>query len=368
MLLQYFKYKIFPGLIFCLKIGISPIYAQTQYCTTTDYLSSDYINYILLNKEGPSWIGANKAILLYVIFITLIITLLLIYLKKIRRENKERELIAKQILQQKEELTVKNKNITDSINYAKRIQSALMPADKFFKTIFPNSFVLHIPKDIVSGDFYWLNKVGDRAFVAAVDCTGHGVPGAFISIIGVELFRNITDIEGIKQPSQILTSLNNAFQKIFHDQELISFRDGMDLAFCSFDNKNMKLEYAGALRPMYLIRDNNIYEYKGDRFSVGLNKPDENKATGFKNHEIPLQDGDIIYIFSDGYVDQFGGPEGKKYKYRRFRHLLLAIHKLSMAKQHEYLEKSILNWKGDLDQVDDILVIGIRINFNKIPD
>ena len=292
---------------------------------------------------------------------------MIIYLVRIRKENKQREIIAKQIMEQKEELIIKNKNITDSIIYAKRIQSALMPPDKLFNLILPDSFVLHIPKDIVSGDFYWLSKVGDRTFVAAVDCTGHGVPGAFMSIIGVELFRNITSIEGIKQPAQILTSLNKAFQNIFHDREIISFRDGMDLAFCSFDNKNRILEYAGAFNPMYLIRDNNIYEYKGDRFSVGLERPDEYKSNGFKNHEIPLKDGDIIYIFSDGYADQFGGPEGKKYKYRRFRHLLLAIHQLPMAKQHEYLEKSILNWKGNLDQVDDILVIGIRIHFNKIP-
>jgi len=364
----YLKYKIFLCLIFCLKIGISPAYSKTDYYTTADGLSSHNVNYLLLNNNGLSGIGTNKVTLLYIIIITLIIALLLIYLVKIRRENKQRELIAKQIMEQKEELIIKNKNITDSIIYAKRIQSALMPPDKLFNSVFPDSFVLHIPKDIVSGDFYWLSKVGDRTFVAAVDCTGHGVPGAFMSIIGVELFRHITSIEGIKQPSQILTSLNKAFQKIFHEQEIISFRDGMDLAFCSFDNKNMKLEYAGAFNPMYLIRDNNIYEYKGDRFSVGLERPDEYKTNGFKNHEIPLKDGDIIYIFSDGYADQFGGPEGKKYKYRRFRHLLLAIHQLPMAKQHEYLEKSILNWKGGLDQVDDILVIGIRIHVNKIPD
>jgi serine phosphatase RsbU (regulator of sigma subunit) len=250
----------------------------------------------------------------------------------------------------------------DSIEYAKRIQSALMPPDTAFKSIFPDSFILHIPKDIVSGDFYWFSKVGDRAFVAAVDCTGHGVPGAFMSIIGIELFRNITNIEGIKQPAQILATLNKDFQKIFHDKDIISFRDGMDLAFCAFDNKKMILEYAGALNPIYIIRNSNIYEYKGDRFSIGLDKPDENKKNIFKNHVIPVQNGDSIYIFSDGYADQFGGPDGEKYKYRRFQHLLLAIHQLPMTKQHELLEKSIMRWKGDLEQVDDILVIGIRIH------
>jgi len=329
---------------------------------------------VIWNNEGKtikiiiqtSILKSKKAILVYITVLTLIIILLLIYSylrsKRIRYINEERENISRQILEQKEELIAKNNNIMDSIKYAKRIQSALMPPDTTFKSIFPDSFILHIPKDIVSGDFYWFNKVGDRAFVAAVDCTGHGVPGAFMSIIGIELFRNITNIEGIKQPAQILATLNKDFQKIFHDKDIISFRDGMDLAFCAFDTKKMILEYAGAFNPIYIIRNSNIYEYKGDRFSVGLDKPDENKKNTFKNHIIPMQNGDSIYIFSDGYADQFGGPAGKKYKYRRFQHLLLAIHQLPMEKQHELLEKSILRWKGDLDQVDDILVIGIRIH------
>jgi ligand-binding sensor domain-containing protein/serine phosphatase RsbU (regulator of sigma subunit) len=315
--------------------------------------------------EGSVW-KSRKAVIIYIIAATLIIIMIIIYrklrIKKIRHISQEKENIAKQILEQKEELIAKNKNIMDSIKYAKRIQSALMPPETSFKSIFPDSFILHIPKDIVSGDFYWFSKIGDKSFVAVVDCTGHGVPGAFMSIIGIELFRNITNIEGIKQPAQILMTLNRDFQKIFHDKDIISFRDGMDLAFCAFDNKKMILEYAGAFNPIYIIRNKNIYEYRGDRFSVGLDKPDENKKNIFKNNVIPMQDGDSIYIFSDGYADQFGGPDGKKYKYRRFQHLLLAINQLPMEKQHELLEKSIMRWKGDLDQVDDILVIGIRIH------
>ena len=318
-----------------------------------------------ISFESSFW-KSQEVILGYIIVLILIVIVLLLhrYLrsKRIRLMNEEKERTSRQLLVQQEELIEKNKNIMDSIEYAKRIQSALMPSHKLFKTAFPDSFVLHIPKDIVSGDFYWFNKVGNRVFVAAVDCTGHGVPGAFMSIIGIELFRNMTNIEGIIEPAQILTTLNKNFQKIFHDKDIITFRDGMDLAFCSFDNKKMILEYAGAFNPVYLIRNNNIQEYKGDRFSVGLDFPDESKSDTFKNHIIPIQNGDSIYIFSDGYADQFGGPDGKKYKYRRFQHLLLAIHQLPMVRQHELLEKSILGWKGDLDQVDDILVIGIRIN------
>ncbi len=282
-------------------------------------------------------------------------------LRKINKEYKERELIGKKIELQKEELSIKNKNITDSINYAKRIQMALMPSQRLFTKLFPDSFILHIPKDIVSGDFYWINEVGERIYFAAVDCTGHGVPGAFMSVIGFELFRRITETEKKKQPSEILNSLNKGFETVFSDIDNVILRDGMDLAFCAIDHEMKVLEFAGAFNPLYLVRDNTITEIKGDRFSVGLNDEDTNDKS-FNNHVIPLLEGDVIYIFTDGFADQFGGPEGKKYKYRRFRHLLLALHQLPMSRQGEFLKRSILDWKGSLDQVDDILVVGIRID------
>jgi ligand-binding sensor domain-containing protein/serine phosphatase RsbU (regulator of sigma subunit) len=278
------------------------------------------------------------------------------------RENQEREMFAKQIMLQKEELTLKNKSITDSINYAKRIQTAMLPPYKMFKSIFPSSFILFMPKDIVSGDFYWVNKLGNRIFVSAVDCTGHGVPGAFMSIIGFELFRKITNIEGLTRPSDILNRLNDDFHEIFKDVDNVVLRDGMDVAFCSIDKKDMILEFAGAFNPLYLIRDNKIMEVKGDRFAIGLDETNFREQT-FKNHIIPIQKGDIVYIFSDGFSDQFGGPDGKKYKYRRFRHLLLNLHQLPMEKQHEILENNVMEWRGVQEQVDDILVIGIKIDF-----
>jgi ligand-binding sensor domain-containing protein/serine phosphatase RsbU (regulator of sigma subunit) len=278
------------------------------------------------------------------------------------RENREREMFARQIMLQKEELTLKNKSITDSINYAKRIQTAMLPPIKLFKSIFPSSFILFMPKDIVSGDFYWVNKLGNKIFISAVDCTGHGVPGAFMSIIGFELFRKITNIEGLSRPSDILNRLNDDFHEIFKDVDNVVLRDGMDVAFCSIDKKDMILEFAGAFNPLYIIRENKITEVKGDRFAIGLDETNFKDQT-FKNHLIPIQKGDIIYIFSDGFADQFGGPDGKKYKYRRFRHLLLNLHQLPMEKQHEILENNVLEWRGEQDQVDDILVIGIKIDF-----
>jgi ligand-binding sensor domain-containing protein/serine phosphatase RsbU (regulator of sigma subunit) len=320
---------------------------------------------VMIIIEAPYWrstIGLMGIILIGLVLLFLFIRFWIRQFFNLSRENQEREMFAKQIMLQKEELTFKNKAITDSINYAKRIQTAMLPPYKLFKSIFPSSFILFMPKDIVSGDFYWVNKVGNRIFISAVDCTGHGVPGAFMSIIGFELFRKITNIEGLTRPSDVLNRLNDDFHEIFKDVDNVVLRDGMDVAFCSIDKKDMILEFAGAFNPLYLIRDNKIMEIKGDRFAIGLDETNFKEQT-FKNHIIPIQKGDIIYIFSDGFADQFGGPDGKKYKYRRFRHLLLNLHQLPMEKQHEILENNVLEWRGTQDQVDDILVIGIKVDF-----
>jgi len=320
---------------------------------------------LFIKVDVPFW-RSKLAYTVYLLFIVSIIILIFRYwtrqLIKANREYKEKEKIARQIMLQKEELTLKNKSITDSINYARRIQNAILPPLKLLKSYFPQSFLLYMPKDIVSGDFYWVNKLYNKIFIAAVDCTGHGVPGAFMSIIGFELFRKITNIEGLTRPSDILNKLNEDFHEIFKDVDNIVLRDGMDVAFCAIDLNDMILEYAGAFCPLYLIRDNKITEIKGDRFAIGLDEINF-KDQSFKNHMIPLQQGDIIYIFSDGYADQFGGPDGKKFKYRRFRHLLLNIHQLPMESQQDILETSLREWKGDHEQVDDIMVIGIKVNF-----
>ena len=313
--------------------------------------------------EFPFW--KNKyAYFFYVVLIISLVYLIIQYrTRNLRKQNKQ--LIEKQntaliIAKQKEELSLQNRNITDSLNYAQKIQKAIMSSDKLFNTLLPNSFIFHKPKDIVSGDFFWINENNNKIYVAAVDCTGHGVPGAFMSIIGFELFRNITRIDGLIKPSQILDKLNKDFSLIFKDVDNIALRDGMDLALCSIDKHKRIIEFAGAFNPMYLIRDNKIIEKRGDRLSVGLGLPGSEPS--FTNHTISLEKDDMIYIFSDGYADQFGGAEGKKYKYRRFRHLLLNIHKLPMKEQKTLLLESIERWQGSYDQIDDMLVIGISAN------
>jgi serine phosphatase RsbU (regulator of sigma subunit) len=378
----------------------SPLHAQFEYCLDKKQKSSAWealqgnvlsiaglpsgtyeIKVRAKNSHGIDSSGIKKFVLIvkaplfesrtaYLLYLISLVFLVFSFIRfrtrnlmRINREYKEKERIAKKIEQQKEELSTKNKNITDSINYARRIQLAMMPSIKHFKVLFHDSFILHMPKDIVSGDFYWVNHVENKIFLSAVDCTGHGVPGAFMSIIGVELFRRITEIEKIYTPADVLNSLSKNFERVFGDVDEMKLRDGMDLAFCSINSDQTVLEFSGAFNPLYIIRDSSIIEVKGDRQSVGYH--DEDEVHSFTNHVIPLQDGDLIYIFTDGFVDQFGGPEGKKYKYRRFRHLLLALQQLPMNKQEEYLKKSILEWKGESDQVDDILVIGLRIHQNK---
>jgi len=323
---------------------------------------------IVIRVESPFWMKPEA----YSLYIMILFgSLFLIYryrtyhLRKSNKMLKERDSVSVQIELQKEQLALKNKNITDSISYAKRIQEALMPSEKSFKKILPESFVYHQPKDIVSGDFFWVSERGNKIYVAAVDCTGHGVPGAFMSIIGFELFRNITHSRGVEDPSQILNILNREFESVFKDVESFNFKHGMDIAFCVIDKVSRILEFSGAVNPIYLIRDNKITEIRGSRFSVGLDDNYEDDAQTFENKQIILQEDDMIYLFSDGYADQFGGEEGKKFKYRRFRHLLLTIYEYPMEEQRISLEKHINQWKGNLEQVDDILVIGFRPVFNK---
>jgi len=318
---------------------------------------------ISLKVMGPFYTSIVAYIVYFISFVLIVYLWFLFRTRKLRKSNKilrEKELASIEVEKQKELLTIKNKNITDSINYAKRIQEALMPSEKIFKKILPNSFVYHRPKDIVSGDFYWINEKNGKIYVAAVDCTGHGVPGAFMSILGFELFRRITLNEGIDSPDVILNKLTTEFSSFFMDQETLALRDGMDVTFCVIDKEKSIIEFSGAINPLYVIRENKIIEHKGDRFSVSLMMEDNYQ---FTKKTIHLKKGDMVYLFSDGYADQFGGPEGKKYKYRRFRSLLLNIHKLPMEEQKLFLDESMENWKGRFEQVDDILIIGITADF-----
>jgi len=261
-----------------------------------------------------------------------------------------------------DELNEKNEDLLSSIHYARLIQQAILPSEERFKSVLPESFVFHLPRDIVSGDFYWLQEWDDKILVAAVDCTGHGVPGAFMSIIGNNHLNAAVREEGHTRPALILDSLNRGVSNTLRQQsdgEDAGIKDGMDIALVSIDYKNRRLEYAGAYNPFYIIRDGKLIETKGDKFPIGLSMDDRDRK--FTNHEFDLVEGDAVYIFSDGYPDQFGGPKGKKYKYDQFRSLLFEVHQLKPKRQLQTLRSDFEDWKGDLVQLDDVLVIGLRL-------
>jgi serine phosphatase RsbU (regulator of sigma subunit) len=216
-------------------------------------------------------------------------------------------------------------------------------------------------KDIVSGDFYWITQRGTKTFIAAVDCTGHGVPGAFMSIIGFDLLKNIVRERGVEDPSEVLNQLNfgvsDTFRKSNTDSQKV--RDGMDIALCVIDQAKHTIEFAGAMNPICLIRNESISLIKGNRFSIGSFNDDENNR--FDKHTIKYQRGDTFYMYSDGYADQFGGPLGKKFKQKRFLHMLLNIHHLPLDKQKDELKENFTNWRDQIEQVDDVLVIGFKL-------
>ncbi len=271
-----------------------------------------------------------------------------------------------QIEHQKQEIEQQNKDIVDSIKYAERIQRAILPSDKKFKSLLPESFVFFKPRDIVSGDFYWIESLmttneNPRQLVvyATADCTGHGVPGAFVSIVGNNFLNLSKTNQDVNSPADALDFLNQGVNRAFNaasNETMI--RDGMDIALCALDLDKMKMQYAGAKNPLYLIRDGELITYKADKHPIGYVGDDFSK---FSDHEINLQKGDLLYTFSDGFADQFGGERGKKYKYKQFKEFLLSISHLPMEEQQKKVSEEFETWMGDFEQLDDVLVIGVRI-------
>jgi len=281
-------------------------------------------------------------------------------------EEVEQKVIARtaEVTKQKEELEEKNKDITDSINYAKRIQEALLPGLELKQKLFPDSFMLFKPRDIVSGDFYWFAEKNGRIIYAAVNCPGQGLPGAFMSMIGNSFLGEIVNERSLTRPGLILDKLRNMVIRSLKQTDGDSgANDGMDISLLSFRERNpedgiMKVEWAGANNPLWLIRNGTCAVYNPDKRPISYSR---NNSALFTNHTIELQKGDALYIFTDGYADQFGGEKGKKFKYKQLQEVLLSIQDEPMQKQEEILAKKFNDWKGSLEQVDDVLVIGIKV-------
>lgn len=259
---------------------------------------------------------------------------------------------------QKHIIDKKNKYITDSINYAKRIQDAILPSHEELSKYFSDSFIFFLPKDIVSGDFYWLSSQNRKTIFAVADCTGHGVPGAFMSMIGNTLLNEIVNEKKIFQPAEILNHLNKGIVLALH-QESRSQDDGMDISVCLLDKENNKLIFAGANHSMYVVSENSIQEIKGDIYSIG--SMFGKKDISFVQKEISLQKDFTLYFLTDGFVDQVGERNGKKFLVKQLQKLLLSVSSLAIPEQEQVIKKTFTEWKGTRIQQDDVLLIGIKI-------
>jgi len=263
-------------------------------------------------------------------------------------------------ISQRDEIKQQKQEITDSIIYAKRIQKALLPSNELINKLINDYFILYKPRDIVSGDFYWFSKRDKKIVIAAADCTGHGVPGAFMSLIGISFLNEIVNSKKVLKANEILNHLRDtiilSLQHSIDDNEA---RDGMDMALCVIDESKMELQYAGANNPLIIINNGNLTEIKPDKMPIGRHRLSE---MPFTNNRIKIKEEDTIYLFTDGYSDQFGGINDKKFKSHNFKKLLLNIQNVPLKKQKSILDSKFEEWKGNAEQVDDILVIGLKIS------
>ncbi len=307
------------------------------------------ISFIAEMEKAQSIISVVNLFLLFLITI--------LFFVFFRREN---IIFLKALLEQKEVIEEKQKEILDSINYAKRIQYALLAGDTLLNQHLPQHFILFNPKDVVSGDFYWGTALEDGSFIyITADCTGHGVPGAFMSLLNISKLSQVINENKITKPDLVLNQVRQEIIKALNAEGAIEeSKDGVDAVLCKLDIQSMKLEYASANNPFYIIRNNELLTCKADKMPVGKGHDD---SVLFSYNQIALHKNDMIYTFTDGFADQFGGPRGKKFKYKQLEEVLLSIHQLSMIEQKDILNKKFTSWKGNLDQVDDVLIIGVRI-------
>jgi serine phosphatase RsbU (regulator of sigma subunit) len=263
-----------------------------------------------------------------------------------------------EIQAQKEHIEKQNKEIKYSFDYAKKIQNTVLPGDEVFETLFGEHFIFFKPRDIVSGDFYWISQNGKRIVLTAADCTGHGVPGSLMSMLGITMLHEIVNEKGVMNSDEILNQLRLSIARTLKQEGRIGEqKDGIDMALIIYDTQSRILQFSGANNPIYIVRNGEMLEYKGNNMPVAYYE----KMSDFTRYTIEMKKGDRVYMCTDGFPDQFGGPQGKKFKYKPFKDLLLEVHERPMEEQHRILSLIFDEWKGDLSQIDDVLVIGLRL-------
>lgn len=319
----------------------------------------------------PPW---YRTIVAFIIYGLLVIAFMWAIVKwntrRLEEEKKRLEEIVRErtaeVVAQKEEIetqsemiATQNEEIKSSIQYASRIQSAILTPAEVVNTIFPENFILYLPRDIVSGDFYYITQIGNKKVCVVADCTGHGVPGGFMSMLGISFLNQIISQSEEVRPATILNKLRQQVISALHQtSEIGGSKDGMDLALFILDETTMTVEFAGANNPLIHIRDGEVSQIKGDKMPIGIHVHDK---VPFQNVEIEVKKGDVLYAFSDGYADQFGGPLGRKFMTKTLRELLLQIHQKPMAEQLEILNQTLLDWHGDTPRIDDVVIMGVRV-------
>jgi serine phosphatase RsbU (regulator of sigma subunit) len=298
-----------------------------------------------MNVQFSRLTGVLVVVSLFVFFAGVAIAY---FTTKLRKQKEESEV-------QKEQLNLLYRDLTDSINYAQRLQNTILPNIGAVRQIFNKSFVFYVPKAVVSGDFYWFKNVGGKKLFAAADCTGHGVPGAFMSLVGHNFLNHVTKV--FLDPSQILNNVNRLGTEVLRNNNT-GVRDGMDIALCAIDEKEGLLEYCGANIPLYIVRKNELIELAPTKRSIGTFGE---RGETFETQKFQLEKDDMVYACSDGYADQFGEENNKKFMRKRFKEMLIAIAELEIDLQEKTLHETFNVWKGLMEQTDDLLVIGIRI-------
>jgi serine phosphatase RsbU (regulator of sigma subunit) len=320
---------------------------------------------VLMIKQQESELQTQRTLqIALVIILVLILVFALFMFNRFRITHRQKNTIETQ----KKVVDEKNREISDSINYAKRIQEAILPSRYIFNEVMSNGFVIFKPKDVVSGDFYWIEEAHGMTYIAAADCTGHGVPGALVSVICSNALSKVLLEEGVKDTAEILNRTRDIIIDKFQKSS-DRVNDGMDISLCAIDKKNMTLNWAGANNPLWIIRNDGagnheLNEIKADKQPIGVYE----KQKPFTNHVFDIKYNDTLYMFSDGFPDQFGGKDeesrkegGKKYKSKPFKNFLLNIQDTPIKLQQEKIEKEFHDWMGTLDQIDDVCIIGIRI-------
>ncbi len=273
-------------------------------------------------------------------------------------KNREIERASGQIEQARANLQLKNQEITDSITYAKRIQAAILPSENTLKSYLGEMFVLYLPKDIVAGDFYWTEKIGNTVLFAVADCTGHGVPGAMVSVICHNALNTVINQKGLIDPGQILDETTRMVMAQFEKSDA-GVRDGMDIALCAYNKETRELTYSGANTPLWIVRDGASIKYNATRQPVG----NYGNKLSFETRKVATQPGDMLYLSTDGFSDQFGGTRGKKFMIKQLNSLFAEASSMPFSAQKEFMKTAFLQWKQEREQVDDVCVMGVRIEF-----